>query len=107
MFDDILVVCRKCNKKVHPSELRKENQNSNVMICNPCYTKIKDVSNSIEEIKKEIDSSKEKKIKFYCEACGFKFTRNKNILNKSCPYCSKEAIKQVNVNLIKEIKDIK
>ena len=105
MFDDILVICRKCNKKVHPSELRKENQNENVMICNSCFNKAKDVKNTLEEIKEEITSSKGEKIKYYCEACGFKFTRNKSI-NKSCPYCNKDAVKQINLKIIKEVKDI-
>ena len=105
MFDDILVICRKCNNKVHPSELRKETQNTNVMICNSCFNKAKDVKTSLEEIKKEISNSKEEKIKYYCEACGFKFTRNRST-NKSCPYCNKDAVKQVDIKLIKEIKDI-
>ena len=106
MFDDIIIVCRKCNKKVHPSELKKETLNSDVMVCSSCFNKAKDVSNSLEELKKEIISSKEEKVKYYCEACGFKFTRNKSIANKSCPYCNKEAVKQVNVKLVKEVKDI-
>lgn len=106
MFDDLIVVCRKCNKKVHPSELRKESQISTVMICNSCFNKAKDVSNSIEEIKKEITSSKEEKAKYYCESCGFKFTRNKSINNKSCPYCNKDSIKRADIKIVKEIKDM-
>lgn len=107
MFDDIIVVCRKCNKKVHPSELRKEDQNSNVLICTSCYNKAKDVSDSLEEIKKNMTTTlKGEKIKYYCEACGFKFTRNKSA-NKSCPYCNKDAVKQVDIKLVREFKDIK
>ena len=105
MFDDIIIVCRKCNKKVHPSELRKENQNSNLLICTSCYNKIKDVNNSLEDIEKEI-TIKGEKVKYYCESCGFKFTRNK-VNNKSCPYCNKDSVKQVDLKIIKEVKDIK
>lgn len=105
MFDDLNVICRKCKKKVHPSELRKETPGNEIMICNSCFVRQKDVSNSIEQIKKEVETAKEVKVKFYCEACGFKFTRNKSISNKSCPYCNKDSIKQLNVKLIKEVKD--
>jgi len=106
MLNDTYLVCRKCNKKVHPSELRKEDPNSNTLICNSCFNKLKDVSNTLEEIKKEITESKEKKIKYYCQECGFKFTRTSTIINKTCPYCNKEGIKLVNTNLIKELKDL-
>jgi predicted Zn-ribbon and HTH transcriptional regulator len=41
---------------------------------------------------------------YFCEACGFKFARNKENLNKTCPYCSKDKVRQMNLNLIKEIK---
>ena len=103
MLNDAFVVCRKCNKKVHPSELRKESVVSSVMICSTCYNKAKELSISIAEIKKEAATNS--KAKFYCEACGFKFTRSKTVFSKSCPYCNKESVKQVDVKLIKEIKD--
>lgn len=107
MFDDLFVVCRKCSKKVHPSELKKENQNSSKLICITCYNKEREISNSLDELKKEVSIAQEEKLKYYCEACGFKFIRNKSILNKSCPYCNKDSIKQVDIKIIKEFKDIK
>ncbi|MEK6936651.1 MAG: hypothetical protein AABW58_01115 [Nanoarchaeota archaeon] len=104
MFDDLMIICRKCGKKVHPSELRKENQNSDTMICNSCYVKAKDIDATMEQIKTVKPGNIQGVYQYFCEACGFKFTRNKEVFNKSCPYCSKENIRQVNVNIVKEIK---
>ena len=107
MFDDLVIVCRKCGKKVHPSELRKENQNSAVMICNSCYSKAKDIDETIEQIKTVKNNNQTGTFQYFCEACGFKFVRNKENLNQTCPYCSKDKVRQMNLNVIKEIKDLK
>lgn len=104
MFDDLFIVCRKCGKKAHPSELRKEDLNSEVMICNSCYSKAKDINETMEQISTVKTDTPTGTWQYLCEACGFKFTRNKEIFNKSCPYCSKDKVKQINVNIVKEIK---
>lgn len=104
MFDDLFIVCRKCGKKVHPSELRKENQNSDAMICNSCYSKAKDIDETMEQIKTIKATTGIGRWQYLCEACGFRFIRDKEIFNKSCPYCSKDKIRQVNINIVKEIK---
>ena len=104
MFDDLMIICRKCEKKVHPSELRKENHNSDTMICSSCYNKAKDISETMEQIKTVKLGNINGIFQYVCEACGFKFTRSKEVFNKSCPYCSQEKIKQINVNIVKEIK---
>ncbi|MBI2672517.1 hypothetical protein HYX16_06300 [Candidatus Woesearchaeota archaeon] len=106
MLEDAqLVVCRKCRKKVHPSELKRESPNSSSMVCNSCLGRMKEVSSTIEELKSNISNSSEEKKRYYCEECGFKFTRTGRLINNTCPYCSKESVKVVEINLIKEIKD--
>ena len=104
MFDDLFIVCRKCGKKVHPSELRKETQNNDVMICNSCYSKAKDIGETMEQIQTVKSAAGVGRWQYLCESCGFKFARDKEIFNKSCPYCSKDKVKQINVNILKEIK---
>jgi len=92
------VICRKCRKKVHPSELKRESPNSSLMVCNSCISKIREVNDTIETLKNNATSKDDERKKYYCEECGFKFSRAGRLINNVCPYCSKESIKVIDVN---------
>ena len=92
-----MLACSKCKGKVPLNDLRADKDGKS-WVCSSCYSiqhpKLRNENISQEKKVNKIQFSSDKKFKYQCEICKFKFARNSEYKGL-CPYCSKEGSLQI------------
>jgi DNA-directed RNA polymerase subunit RPC12/RpoP len=120
MEDNVLIICRICQRKVLMHNMVPDSDGEN-MICSECAARKKGVKNagSVLGTKKELKNEpyvgkpekksakkEDKLVKYICGDCKYKFSRKASQEVVKCPYCGKSNILTDNQmgadNLIKE-----
>ena len=107
---EIQISCRKCGRKV-ASKSMKFDMNGKDLVCPDCYNKqhaklpASATLKSPASVRHELSSVK--KVKYYCTACNFRFSRGEGLQIETCPNCSKTTVFLVSSDKISDIMEDK
>ena len=91
MEQRVEVVCKKCSSKIPLSQMRSD-KNQGVLVCVNCF------EGKSEEFYQSADS---KRVKYHCQACGFKFSRGENFsFNGLCFNCGKKSVQREDTKVV-------
>ncbi len=102
-YSNVTIACMKCKKKV-PIKSMRYSKNGEDLICIDCHNiEMSNAQSSVNGLIKPMptlsasstktDKHKTKdlpsqKISYECSKCGYRFSRNKEVIVNLCPYCN-------------------
>jgi Zn finger protein HypA/HybF involved in hydrogenase expression len=86
---EVKIKCYKCGESYTSAMMRYDPMNPSRLICRNCLGKKdqKAASTSASGGKPKVE---EGSVKYYCIKCRYKFSRKKNIVVETCPYCGSD-----------------
>lgn len=111
MVDDLVVVCRACERKVKMEQVKFDDVRK-AYVCEVCFNAthggvkdVRPVRADIDDAQRKVNSLKANLVKYTCQKCKYHFARQKNKEISVCPYCGSNKLEVLSKDANKIISD--